>query len=622
MYGRRTILFVDEVHRFNKAQQDALLPWVENGTVILIGATTENPYFSVNRPLVSRSRIFQLKPLTEDALVAIARQALADPERGYGSLNVVIDDDALAHLVNVANGDARAVLNALELAVETTPPEVPRLRVHELQDQNPTNATRNPLTRNPEHVIHVTLSVAEESIQRRAVLYDKEGDYHFDTISAYIKSLRGSDPDAALYWLAKMVYAGEDPRFVFRRMLIFAGEDVGLADPNALRTVVAAAEAFDRVGLPEGRFHLSLATLYLATAPKSNSTIGFFDALAAVEQEREAEVPTHLRDASRDKEGFGHGEGYMYPHAYRDHWVAQQYLPNAMQGKVFYQPGDTGAEAAIKTEVERRREAQLAAMVEGEGMGPPEVLTFTGDAVGRSRDQWLQRTISGAGQRLAAQRDRIVTAARVQRHFLVLDLNAGSGLLTWEALRRSAEGGVYALARSSQDAEALIQQAARLAEIERPFVLQGDLDELPRLLAELLTVRPQTADRGASGFRCDRGAKCTDAASRQTRGGQVAVRAVVGTRRDQPGRDGPSTHATPVRSDRPNLSWRRADCRAAAGRGGDLSPRRRLDGQLGRTRSARSVRGRRPGGRGGRRARSQRSSGHAGRSGALVLPIG
>ena len=344
-----------------------------------------------------------------------------------------------------------------------------------------------PQRRSALHVIHVTLSVAEESIQRRAVLYDKEGDYHFDTISAYIKSLRGSDPDAALYWLAKMVYAGEDPRFVFRRMLIFAGEDVGLADPNALRTVVAAAEAFDRVGLPEGRFHLSLATLYLATAPKSNSTIGFFDALAAVEQEREAEVPTHLRDASRDKEGFGHGEGYMYPHAYRDHWVAQQYLPNAMQGKVFYQPGDTGAEAAIKTEVERRREAQLAAMVEGEGMGPPEVLTFTGDAVGRSRDQWLQRTISGAGQRLAAQRDRILTAARVQRHFLVLDLNAGSGLLTWEALRRSAEGGVYALARSSQDAEALIQQAARLAEIERPFVLQGDLDELPRLLAELLT---------------------------------------------------------------------------------------------------------------------------------------
>ena len=486
MYARKTILFVDEVHRFNKAQQDALLPWVENGTVILIGATTENPYFAVNRPLVSRSRIFQLKPLLEADLYAVTRQALADPERGYGKLNVVIDDDALTHLVNVANGDARALLNALELAVETTPPGPGyELRVTgESHDRN-----TQPVTRNPEGVIHVTLAVAEESIQRRAVLYDKEGDYHFDTISAYIKSLRGSDPDAALYWLAKMVYAGEDPRFIFRRMLIFAGEDVGLADPSALRTVAAAAEAFDRVGLPEGRFHLTLATLALATAPKSNSAMGFFDALAAVEQEREAEVPTHLRDANRDKEGFGHGEGYLYPHAYRDHWVAQQYLPAAMQGKVFYQPGDTGAEARIKTEVERRREAQLAAMVEGEGVGPPEVLTFTGDAAGRARDQWLQRTLSGAGQRLAAQRERIVQAARIQRHHLVLDLNAGSGLLTWEALRRAAEGGVVALARTPQDADALLQQASRLPEIERPTILQGDLDDLPALLDAGRTAR-------------------------------------------------------------------------------------------------------------------------------------
>ncbi len=482
MYGRKTILFVDEVHRFNKAQQDALLPWVENGTVILIGATTENPYFSVNRPLVSRSRIFQLKPLLEADLYAVARQAIADPERGYGQLNVQIDDDALTHLVNVANGDARALLNALELAVETTPPVTNyELRITDkIQYRN-----TQPVTRAPEDVIHVTLAVAEESIQRRAVLYDKEGDYHFDTISAYIKSLRGSDPDAALYWLAKMVYAGEDPRFIFRRMLIFAGEDVGLADPSALRTVVAAAEAFDRVGLPEGRFHLTLATLALATAPKSNSAMGFFAALEAVEQEREAEVPTHLRDASRDKEGFGHGEGYLYPHAFRDHWVAQQYLPAAMQGKVFYQPGDTGQEAAIKGEVERRREAQLAAMVEGEGVGPPEVLTFTGDVAGRARDQWLQRTISGAGLRLAAQRERIMQAARIQRHHLTLDVHAGSGLLTWEALRRTPEGGVIALARTAQDADALRQQAARLPEIERPTVLQGDLDTLPALLKTL-----------------------------------------------------------------------------------------------------------------------------------------
>jgi putative ATPase len=458
-FGQRTILFVDEVHRFNKAQQDALLPWVENGTVILIGATTENPYFEVNKPLVSRSRIFQLKPLTEADLYAVARQALADPERGYGKWKVQVDEDALAHLVDVANGDARSVLNALELAVETTPPR-------------------------PDGVIHVNLAVAEESIQRRAVLYDKEGDVHYDTISAFIKSLRGSDPDAALYWLARMVYAGEEPRFIFRRMLIFAGEDVGLADPNAVRVVTACAQAFEYVGLPEGRFHLAEAALYLATAPKSNSAMAFFDALATVEKEREAEVPAHLRDASRDKEGFGHGEGYLYPHAYRDHWVAQQYLPDALQGRVFYQPGDQGYEIKVKAEVERRREAQLAAMLEGEGtFGIPEVLTFTGAAARGERDRWLQRAISGAGQRLADLRDRVLDAASLQRHHLVLDINAGSSLFTWEALRRVPEGGVWALAYRAEEANALREIAARLPEVERPIVLQGTLAELPELLA-------------------------------------------------------------------------------------------------------------------------------------------
>ncbi|MFU8887790.1 MAG: AAA family ATPase, partial [Trueperaceae bacterium] len=296
--GRRTILFVDEVHRFNKAQQDALLPWVESGTVTLIGATTENPYFEVNKALVSRSRIFQLKPLTDADLRAVAAQALADPERGYGRRAVRLDDDALEHLVAVANGDARSLLNALELAVETTEPD-------------------------DDGAVRVTRTVAEESIQQRAVLYDKEGDAHFDTISAFIKSVRGSDPDAALYWLAKMVYAGEDPRFILRRLLILASEDVGLADPQALGVVAAAAQAYDYVGLPEGRYHLAQATLYLATAPKSNSTMGFFDALDAVGKEREGEVPNHLRDGNRDAEGFGHGAGYAYPHAYRDHWVAQ-----------------------------------------------------------------------------------------------------------------------------------------------------------------------------------------------------------------------------------------------------------------------------------------------------------
>jgi putative ATPase len=453
LHGQRTILFVDEVHRWNKAQQDALLPWVENGTVILIGATTENPYFSVNRPLVSRSRIFQFRSLTESDLYAIASNALADAGRGYGKLEVRVHDDALSHLVDVANGDARGVLNALELAVETTPPD-------------------------EDGAIVVDMAVAEESIQRRAVLYDKDGDYHYDTISAFIKSLRGSDPDAALYWLAKMVYAGEDARFVFRRMLIFAGEDVGLADPNAIRVVTACADAFDRVGLPEGRFHLAEAALYLATAPKSNSTLGFFDALSLVEQEREGDVPRHLKDSSRDQEGFGHGQGYLYPHAYRDHWIAQQYLPDGLQGRVFYQPGDQGYEQGIHDQVARRREAQLAAMVEGPA--ETEILTFTPGE--RTHDRWLQRTVSNAGERLGRLRDRVLDSARLQRHHTVLDLNAGSGLLTWEILRRAPEGGTWALVRDRQTGDGLRQQAERLPEIERPVVLVGEAGELPDLL--------------------------------------------------------------------------------------------------------------------------------------------
>ncbi|MDA0700053.1 MAG: AAA family ATPase, partial [bacterium] len=392
--GRRTILFVDEVHRFNKAQQDALLPWVENGTVTLIGATTENPYFEVNKALVSRSRVFQLKPLTDDDLRTVAAHALADPTRGYGGRDVQLASDALNHLVGVANGDARSLLNALELAVETTSPD--------------------------EHgVTHVTRRVAEESIQQRAVLYDKEGDAHFDTISAFIKSVRGSDPDAALYWLAKMVYAGEDPRFILRRLLILASEDVGLADPQALGVVAAAAQAYDYVGLPEGRYHLAQATLYLATAAKSNSTMGFFDALDAVGKERTGEVPNHLRDGNRDAEGFGHGAGYAYPHAYRDHWVAQQYLPDALQAKVFYQPSGEGYEARVRDEVARRREAQLAAMLEEEARAPVEVLTTS--PTDRARDRWLERTVSSAGARLARVRDALFEEARPQRHHVLLD---------------------------------------------------------------------------------------------------------------------------------------------------------------------------------------------------------
>lgn len=451
-FGRRTILFIDEVHRFNKAQQDALLPWVENGTVVLIGATTENPYFEVNKALVSRSRMFQLKSLEPADLYRVVEQALQDRERGYGDRAIHLEPAALDHLVNVANGDARALLNALELAVETTP-----------ADQT--------------GQISITLAVAEDSIQRRAVLYDKEGDAHFDTISAFIKSVRGSDPDAALYWLARMVYAGEDPRFIFRRLIILASEDVGLADPQAVAVVTACAEAFDRVGMPEGRYPLSQATLYLATAPKSNSTMGFFDALATVEQEREQAVPNPLRDANRDKAGLGHGQGYLYPHAYRDHWVEQQYLPSGLQGQVFYQPSNQGYEASLQTQVAQRREAQLAAMVDS---ALPEALTYSPDDP--ARDRWLQRTLSQTGEQLGLVRDRLFALAPPQRHHRVLDLNARTGLLTWEALRRVPEGSVYARVHSTQDKDALEEQVATLPDLHRPILIHADFEALAAYL--------------------------------------------------------------------------------------------------------------------------------------------
>jgi putative ATPase len=457
-HNRRTILFVDEVHRFNKAQQDALLPWVENGTIILIGATTENPFFEVNKALVSRSRLFQLRPLTEDDLRRVLTQALGDRERGYGKLAVRMAAEAIAHLANVANGDARSLLNAVELAVETTPP-------------------------NAAGAIEITLAVAEESIQKRAVLYDKEGDAHFDTISAFIKSVRGSDPDAALYWLAKMVYAGEDPRFILRRLLILASEDIGLADPQAVVVVNACAEAFDRIGLPEGRYHLAQASLYLANAAKSNSIMGFFDAIAAVEQERQSDVPNPIRDSSRDKKGFGHGVGYLYPHAYRDHWIEQQYLPLSLQGQVFYQPSTQGAEAAIRLQVLRRREAQLAAMVRGMGTETPEI--FTCSPTDSASDRWLQRTISQAGDRMGTIRDRLFAHLSLQRHHVILDVNAATGLLTWEALRQVPEGGVYAIAYQNSEAKALQEQAASLPELVRPIAMAGSLIELPTAIASI-----------------------------------------------------------------------------------------------------------------------------------------
>jgi putative ATPase len=455
-YGQRTILFVDEVHRFNKSQQDALLPWVENGTLILIGATTENPYFEVNKALVSRSRLFQLKSLTSSDLEKVLARAIADPIYGYGERQIVVDPDAIAHWVNIANGDARTLLNALELAVETTPPDT-------------------------EGVIQIDLAVAEASIQKRAVLYDKEGDAHFDTISAFIKSLRGSDPDAALYWLARMIYAGEDPRFIFRRMLILASEDVGLADPQAVVVVNACAQAFDRIGLPEGQYPLAQAALYLATTTKSNRVLGYFDALKAIEQEREAEVPNHLKDANRDREGFGHGAGYAYPHAYRDHWVAQQYLPTPLQGELFYQPSDQGYEGEIRDRLARQREAQLAARSESIGF-TSEVFSFS--PAEPAQERWLQRTLNQTGQLLAQLRQKLFTHTQIQRHHVVLDLQAADGLLTWEALRQTPEGGVYSRVVTEEEISTLQTQAQVLPHLSRPVFLQGPLSQLRGILEQ------------------------------------------------------------------------------------------------------------------------------------------
>jgi putative ATPase len=445
LHGRRTILFVDEVHRWNKAQQDALLPSVEKGTVILIGATTQNPYFEVISALVSRSRIFQLKPLEPKDLMSIAEAALADESRGYGKYRVGIDEEALEHLVKVAAGDARSLLNALSLAVETTPKVFP-----------PTDDEK----------IRITLEIAEESIQRKAVLYDKEGDYHFDTISAFIKSLRGSDPDAALYWMARMVHSGEDPHFIFRRMLILAAEDVGLGDPLALTVVESAAAAFDRVGMPEGQFHLTEAALYLATAPKSNSSLAFFDALEAVKTEAAGEVPSHLKDASRDKDGFGHGEGYLYPHAYRDHWISQQYLPNALQGRIFYEPTKSGYEGGIREVVLRRRETQLAA---GVPVADDEILTNSpGD---KGRERWLARLSSRRSEVLGEIRDILFSNVKLSRHHRVLVVKADMGVLLWEAFRRVPEGGVWGIVEQNDSISAIEHYAREIPEPERPVIL-------------------------------------------------------------------------------------------------------------------------------------------------------
>ncbi|GAB4470873.1 MAG: hypothetical protein Kow00124_07430 [Anaerolineae bacterium] len=333
MYGQRTVLFVDEIHRWNKAQQDALLPHVEQGLVILVGATTENPFFEIVGPLLSRSRIFEMKPLSDDAIRAILRRALTDTEHGYGGQPIAITDEALEHLTRLANGDARNALNALELAVLTTPP-----------DESGT--------------ITIDLSVAQESIQRRAVRYDKGEDEHHDTISAFIKSVRGSDPDAALFWLAKMILAGEDPRFIMRRLFILAGEDIGLANPHGMMMISACAHGLEWVGMPEGAYHLATATLYLATAPKSNSAGAVFRAMADIEAGASTAVPAHLRNSPRTR--YADDPAYRYPHDYPGHYVQQQYLPDGLEGSRWYAPSDQGYEARVREWLEALRGQQQA----------------------------------------------------------------------------------------------------------------------------------------------------------------------------------------------------------------------------------------------------------------------
>ncbi|HEY4951802.1 MAG TPA: replication-associated recombination protein A [Verrucomicrobiae bacterium] len=332
--GQSTILFIDEIHRFNKAQQDILLPDVESGVVRLIGATTHNPFFFVNSPLVSRSQIFELRPLTEEDLFSLLHRALADAERGLGYLKIQADEAALRHLAKISDGDARKALNALEIAALTTAPE-------------------------PDGVVKITLAVAEQSIQKKAVVYDGDGDAHYDTISAFIKSMRGSDPDAALYWLAKMIHAGEDPRFIARRIMICAAEDVGLADPMALVLANAALQTAEFVGWPEARIPLAEATIYIATANKSNSAYLAIDAaLADVRSGRTLAVPEHLRDAHyASAKKLGHGTGYQYAHDGEKHFVAQDYLGT---DKIYYEPTEQGVEKKIKERVDKWR-AELTA---------------------------------------------------------------------------------------------------------------------------------------------------------------------------------------------------------------------------------------------------------------------
>ncbi len=328
LHNKKTILFIDEIHRFNKSQQDALLPAVEDGTITMIGATTENPYFEVNSPLLSRSRIFRLNPLSENDIVSILKKAIKDEERGLGSYSLEIEDGVLVYLARLADGDARSALNALELAVLTTPPD-------------------------EKGVIIINEEIIAESLQKKVLNYDKHGDNHYDTISAFIKSMRGSDPDAALFYFAKMLEAGEDPRFIVRRIIVHAAEDVGMADPQALEIAVAAARALEFIGMPEARIPLAEAVIYISTAPKSNSVVKAVDsALEYVRNNPTGTVPLHLRDAHyKGAVELGHGRSYKYPHNYPGNYVKQQYLPDGLINLTFYKPGDEGRERRVKEQL-------------------------------------------------------------------------------------------------------------------------------------------------------------------------------------------------------------------------------------------------------------------------------
>ncbi len=329
MYGKRTILFIDEIHRFNKGQQDYLLPFVEDGTIILIGATTENPYFEVNGALISRSSVFELKPLDKEDIKVLLKRAVYDTEKGMGTYHGEIDENALEFLSDISGGDARNALNAVELGILTTP-------------------------RSEDGKIHITLEVAEQCIQKRVVRYDKTGDNHYDTISAFIKSMRGSDPDAAVYYLAKMLYAGEDVKFIARRIMICASEDVGNADPNALTVAVSAAQAVERIGMPEARIILSQAVTYVATAPKSNASYMAINSAMENVKSQKTTVPSHLQDSHyKGAKNLGHGIGYKYAHDYPEHYVKQQYLPDEIKDITFYEPTENGHEKEIKEYLDR-----------------------------------------------------------------------------------------------------------------------------------------------------------------------------------------------------------------------------------------------------------------------------